>query len=398
MKIAFLRGAHLNAWELQSYETIARRHEFTAIGADWQFYVGPLPGAIQVRRPHLWGSQWAKIHDSLPVLFNRGLSWATGRSFGLDNLKSILGSPEIVHSAELYSTMTFQALEFKRRTGCRLVVTVWENLLGMGELHPWRKQRKAQVLQEADAILAVTETTRRMLIEEGVAPHRIVVIPPAVDTERFKPQERDRGLCERLGIAQTDFIILFIGRLVSEKGIAELLDTIPIILKSGAPKRIRYLFVGQGPMAKEIAIAQKRYGRVVLTAGSFGYGELPKIHNLADLFVLPSKPVRKWQEQFGYVLVESMACGKCVISTTSGSIPDVVGDAATLVAPGDASALAAKILELLEAPLVRKEFGEAALRRVGTQFSPFVVTPQLESLYAHVLSKGNNVTPDAFQN
>lgn len=69
--------------------------------------------------------------------------------------------------------------------------------------------------------------------------------------------------------------------------------------------------------------------------GSYNYEMMPKIHNLVDIFVLPSIPTRYWQEQFGYVLVESMSCGKPVVTTTCGSIPEVVDNAGVVVPTND---------------------------------------------------------------
>jgi starch synthase len=81
--------------------------------------------------------------------------------------------------------------------------------------------------------------------------------------------------------------------------------------------------------------------------GFVPYSEMPILHRLADVLVLPSYPTMTWQEQFGMVLAEAMASGKPVISTRSGSIPEVVEEAGLLISPGDYYALAQGIEHLM---------------------------------------------------
>jgi alpha-maltose-1-phosphate synthase len=382
MKIAFVRGPHLNPWELQTYRLIAQKHDFTAIGADWQFYnqAIDIPN-INVRKAHLWAAHSRYLNRQLPILLNRSLSWTTGRSYGLWDLESLVQDADILHSAEIYSTMTFQCLQIKKRTGARLVATVWENLPGMGELHPWRRRRKQEIINAIDAVLAVTETSRKTLIQEGVPVYKITVIPPAVDQDKFHPQAKDPALCSRLGIKPADIVILFVGRLVAEKGVLDILDAIPSVLKRCPDQGIRFLFAGHGPLAGNIKEARRQWPMSIILSPFLPYEQLPVLHSLADIFVLPSKSAPKWQEQFGYVLSESMACKKAIITTRSGSIPDVVADAALLISPGDVRALAEGLVELILSAPKRQELAERARRRAEEVFSLKAVTPQLESFY-----------------
>ena len=63
----------------------------------------------------------------------------------------------------------------------------------------------------------------------------------------------------------------------------------------------------------------------VLLAGGVPHTDIHRLHSAADIFVLPSIPTHLWQEQFGIVLIESMACGVPVVAARSGSIPEVIG-------------------------------------------------------------------------
>ena len=97
------------------------------------------------------------------------------------------------------------------------------------------------------------------------------------------------------------------------------------------------------------------------------YARMEEFYRELDLFVLPSIPVEGMVEQFGFVLIEAMACGLPVIATRVGGIPEVVGDAAELVPPGNSSALGDSIRSLLQDESRRKKFAllgrERALRR-----------------------------------
>jgi glycosyltransferase involved in cell wall biosynthesis len=113
---------------------------------------------------------------------------------------------------------------------------------------------------------------------------------------------------------------------------------------------------------------------------------MPRIHNLADIFVLASQPTPVWQEQFGYVLAESMACGKAVVATTSGSIPEIVGDAGLLVPPSDFQSLAEALGGLLADGARRRELGTRARLRATALFDRRAVSAHLRSHYEALLS------------
>lgn len=386
MRIAFVRGAFLNPWELQSYQTLAKPFSILPIGADWQFYRTPIqiPG-ISIEKATVAGGSLATFGERGPILYNKATSWLFGVSYGLADLDRFSASCDLLHSAELHSTLTAQCLAIKRRTGVPVVITVWENLPHQGELHPFRRYRKQQASHQVDGILAVTETTKRMLISEGISSDRITVIPMAVDLNHFKPTPKDPQLLAQFGLTPDDFIVLFVGRLESEKGVAELLDTIPTILAQFPSQRIRFCFVGEGSWSQRLLKSGAYLHDSIRVHPFISYAELPKVHNLADVFVLPSKPTPKWQEQFGYVLVESMACGKPIVTTSSGSIPDVVGDAAIMVSPADVAALSSQIVRLIASPEERVLYAQKALGRAQTLYNPKTVSDHISRFYQKVL-------------
>src|SRR5258708_12470301 len=120
MKITFVRGPHLNPWELQTYMPLAHRHFFTAVGADWQFYNGPFEATrIHIQKASVWGARLGRLCPTLFVLYNRALSWTLGQSYGFYDLDTFAKEAAILHSAETSSTMTYQSLQIPPTTGCK---------------------------------------------------------------------------------------------------------------------------------------------------------------------------------------------------------------------------------------------------------------------------------------
>src|SRR6185437_10534591 len=311
MKIAYVRGAFLNPFEFQLYAPLAERHELIAIGADWQFYQQPVafPG-VRVKKAALWATALAPIWPASPIVFNRSLSWTTGRSYGLLGLESLVERPDILHSSETFFSMTFQSLLLKRRLGCKLVVTVNENLPHMGETHPLRRRRKHEVMREADLFIAITSNTRNMLVEEGIEPGRIEIVSSSIDLERFKPAPKDERLLSRLGLRKEDCVVLFVGRFVEEKGIREMLEAHRILRGKNSSLPVRWCFVGAGPLLGLLQKARAAFPSDIVLPPFVPYEQIHSLHQIADIFTLPSKPAYKVAEQFGYVLAESMACQK----------------------------------------------------------------------------------------
>jgi glycosyltransferase involved in cell wall biosynthesis len=113
--------------------------------------------------------------------------------------------------------------------------------------------------------------------------------------------------------------------------------------------------------------------------------DIPKMMHGFDIVVVPSV----WQEIFGRVNIEAMCCGKPVIATTQGGIPEIVLHEKTglLVPPEDATALSEAILRLLNNPEERKAFGEEGRKRVAENFTAEIHASMIERCYAELLGR-----------
>lgn len=112
---------------------------------------------------------------------------------------------------------------------------------------------------------------------------------------------------------------------------------------------------------------------------------MPALYRGADIFVFPSVPVPDWQEQFGMALLEAMACGVACVTTYSGAIPEIAGDAAVLCSPGDFVGLRRALLGLIVEPGRRRDLGAAGLARVREHFTLAHLAHGLAGVYAGLM-------------
>jgi glycosyltransferase involved in cell wall biosynthesis len=322
---------------MQSYEPLASKYELTGYaGAMNSYDVSGLK--FPVRRLHKAEEYYEGLHwplNSLAygALLSRGMNY---RMFGLEKE---LADQDILHAAETYNGYSYQCALAKGNK--KLALTVWENI-------PFASFRNFKgltnnhkivdyVKDRTDVFIAVTGRANVALQIEGVPEDRIRDIPVGVDTSRFRPEGRDPLMREHVGAKEDDFLVLFVARLTKEKGVYDLLHAIKLIALDPTLGHVKVAIAGSGPEKDSMAslIGKLGIGDRVRLIGSFTYDEIPKLYHAADAFILPSTAVHYWQEQFGMVLIEAMACGLPVISTRSGSIPEVVGDSGLLIQPND---------------------------------------------------------------
>jgi len=276
-------------------------------------------------------------------------------------LDKVLDNFDVVHAAELSFWFAASAARARaaRSSGFKLVQTVWETI---PFLDTWRNRHarkfRSEVLAATDLYLAATERARAALRLEGVHDDRIEVCPPGVDIERFRvppPAERP-----------TEHVVLSPGRLVWEKGHQDVLRAVAALRDGIAGDPLpapRVVIIGRGPEEKRLLSYSQELGlgdRVEVR--SVRYDEMPSIYASASCMVLASLPMAGagfhpfdvprvfWEEQFGLVFAEGMAAGLDIITTTSGAIPEVVGDSGSYFAPGDWLGLARL---LRDGPLTR---------------------------------------------
>lgn len=382
-KVALIRGWYLNPWEMMRYEPLTDEFDISAIGTYNPLF--DLSGInLSIEKLH-WPGELFRVFGKTPFqLINRGLykffrynQWM----FGFENK---LKHSDILHSADTHHMFSLQAARVKKKFGKKLVLTVWENIPFQDEKYSALKAISREVIQCTDIFMPVTERSREMLLLEGVPDEKIIVIPQPVDLNKFKPRDKDNSLLEKLGCKKNEPLILFVGRLHRTKGVDFLLYAYKrLIQDSTVSTAPRLVIVGSGEKEASLKELGRRLGvtKNICWLSSVDHGDLPAYYSAADIFVLPSIPAREWQEQFGMVIIEAMACGKPVVTTLSGSIPDVVGDAAILVQPADFTALYQALKNLISSPDMMSEYAIRARKRAESIFAPSRIAEGTAEVY-----------------
>lgn len=196
-------------------------------------------------------------------------------------------------------------------------------------------------VRRARRVIAVSESTKRDLIRYyDLSPDKIDVVHNGVDAS-FQPLAADQVAAFRLEQNLPDRFILFVGTLEPRKNVVGIIEGYAQLPRSRPPLM---LVGGRGWLYDEIFARVEALGLTdeVHFVGYVPAEELPLWYNAAALFVYPSL-----YEGFGLPPLEAMACGTPVITSTSSSLPEVVGQAGLMVDPTDTEALAAAMAQVL---------------------------------------------------
>jgi glycosyltransferase involved in cell wall biosynthesis len=401
-RVLIVRGHQVTQWELYPWRELPERFEVSFLLTGSNRYATPRglrPVRVRALRDLLPGGAVGELGTR--ALGDRYLS-----------AEEAFASAEIVHGEELSYWFAAEAARRRRRHGFKLVQTVWETLPLLAAYRNRHARRYRElVLAETDLFLPATERAAEALRLEGVAPERMSVCLPGIDTARFAaassgppPTEQGRFAAPSPGLPVAEHIggfaaapsesppaehtIVSPGRLVWEKGHHDVLRALAALhrgLVSGADGRSlrpRLLLVGSGPEERRLREHAAELGLAdSLEIRSVPYEQMPAIFAEASAMVLASLssataayhpldvPHAFWEEQFGLVLAEALAAGLAIVASTSGAIPEVLAGAPVdLVAPGDwmgiARALAAGPLS--RPPGARVSHPAEAVQRYST--------------------------------
>lgn len=375
MRIAIVRGDFANHWEIQNFLPLAKKHELTLFtGLNPISGQTDLPGIKVVRLPSPVDLNFGRINRWRMGILNR--IFTDGHV--LFDLENRLSGFDIAHCAETYYSYTQQCLEAKKRGLVKAVVsTVWENIPFNNEGIRGRKAFKKRAFLEMDKFLAVTKQAKEALVAEGCFSGKITVLRPGVDLKVFRPQRiKVYKNIRRAGGLKP----LFAGRLVAEKGIWELVRVFGRISKS-VPD-LQLVVVGNGPLREKVEEYCRTLDLSVTFLGQVAYEDMPKIYSLADIFVHPVVGSDTWQEQYGMVLVEAMACGVPVVAVDNGAVAEVVDKGGLVVGAGQ---LEKTLVSLVKRPFKRQNLGKAGLKTAMAKYDRDKYARELERIYQEIL-------------
>jgi glycosyltransferase involved in cell wall biosynthesis len=250
----------------------------------------------------------------------------------------------------------------------------------------WMNRGVTWALGRADAIVGVSKYTARTFVEAGYRPNRVHAVLNAIEPSHWDPSLDPAPGRASLGVPDGAPLIVSVARLFRWKGHFELLSAIALVKRKHP--NVRLAVVGSDyPVDSGTTQMLKKHARElgigenVLFTGQ--RSDVALLLAACDVFSLPS-----FEEPFGLVFAEAMAMKRPVVALTNGGTPEVVehGKCGLLSPPGDIDALAANLLQLLDDPALRAQFGEYGRLRVEQHFTPQRMASDFATLYDRMLA------------
>lgn len=195
------------------------------------------------------------------------------------------------------------------------------------------------ILGRADAVIAVSD-------EVALQVRASFTVPPAVDLARGPTHSREE-IRAALGTAPETVVVLAVGRLHPDK-------SLHVFVEALQGKEAEGWVAGEGP--DRARLESLAHGSNVKLLGH--RDDVPSLLAAADIFALPTAA-----ESYGFAAMEAVAAGLPVVSTNTGSIPQIVGDAGLLVSPGDTPGFVNALHRLIDSPQLRAELAQNARNR-----------------------------------
>jgi glycosyltransferase involved in cell wall biosynthesis len=347
--------------------------EIAALGVELTALVPPSWREPRVGVTHL-DRRFTKGYklEVLPIRLNgqHHLHFYGGLAQALERLR-----PEVFHiDEESFNLATYLAMRAGRAVGARCCFYNWANI---DRLYPPPfSYFERYTLRHAHHAIAGNQEAATIIRRHGFKGPISVIPQFGVDEQLFSPvgtqQPSSRGA----------FTIGFLGRLVAEKGVLDILEAMAEL-----PAAIHLLLIGDGALRGQIeqrATALGIHERITIT-GPLPSTAIPATLRNLDLLVLPSRTRPNWKEQFGRALIEAMSCGVPVLGSDSGEIPNVIGDGGLVVPEGDVNALRAAIEQLYRDPALHAELSRRGRQRVLDQFTQAAIARRHVAVYQQML-------------
>ncbi len=327
----------------------------------------PLVVAKRLRR-------WLKDRD-LPHHAADELRTVLYNEWAIDKAKAALSGDAPDAIVERLSLFGCVGMELSRRFNCPHVVEV--NALLSREAAQYRnlemsrlaEEIELRVLQQADAVIAVSSELRQMLGSFGIDINKITVVPNGTDMAAFDPETDGASARAELGL-NGNFVVGFAGSLKIWHGVDLLITAFAEILAEDDQAKL--LIVGTGPVEDVLKKQASLAGIAdsVIFTGGVEHSDIPRYLGAMDVAAAPFRA----QDDFYFSpikIFEYMAAGRCVVASQLGQIEEVIADRQTglLCPPDDVNALAEALLSALRDPNLRRDVGAAARQRVANQYT-----------------------------
>ena len=277
-----------------------------------------------------------------PRRWTAALAWLRGLKALEPELRR--SGVSVVVSLELFSVGTRQATRLARRLNVPHFVFVTEVLDDnpLYRIPPWRGNARRAV-RTLNGVLCWNDAGASHAASRGVPPDRVVVLSPGVDTSLFRPPESEIRPPRAITV----------GELRPDKGVMDVIAATELALDR-LPDDFELIVIGDGPLRDDVETAAMSRPWLKVR------GKLPRAQVATELaaaraFVLAPHSRPFWAEQFGFAVVEAMACGLPVVVTRCGALGEVVPPHNPVVDERDLTALADGLIEAMSP--VGREWG-----------------------------------------
>ncbi len=254
--------------------------------------------------------------------------------------------PDIVHmDEEPYSFVTWHGMRHARKAGAKVLFFSWQNIYR--DYPPPFRWIEQKVLAWSRYGIMGNAAADQIWRRKGFTGDSMVLPQFGVTPSLFTPRGARSAAQFVIGSASR--------RLNPEKGV-------DLILRAAArlPGNWQIKIAGDGgaraeleKLADDLSIKER-----VQFVGKIGSEDVPAFLRQLDVMVLPSRTLPTWKEQFGRVIIESMACEVPVIGSDSGEIPNVIGDAGLVFPEDDVDALYEHLYMLQQSTAAREQLGK----------------------------------------
>jgi glycosyltransferase involved in cell wall biosynthesis len=285
--------------------------------------------------------------------------------------------PDIVHAHDPHGiAMAALALSFAGGAAAPVLIAsrrVDFHLKG-NSLSRWK-------YRQVDCFIAASEMIRRLLVADGIPATRTVTVHEGIDVEHVAAAEAV-NIHEAFWLPHHAPVVGNVAALVPHKGQRYLVDAAHLVVQELPDAR--FVILGEGELRDHLERQVRDYHleKHVLLPG-FRTDVLGCIKAF-DVFAMSSVT-----EGLGTSLLDAMACGKAIVATDTGGIPEVVepGVTGTLVAPRDSRAMATAIVALLADESKRRTMGDAGLARVRARFTVERMVAETAAVYGRAAGK-----------
>jgi colanic acid/amylovoran biosynthesis glycosyltransferase len=281
-------------------------------------------------------------------------------------------SPNIIHAH--FGKGGYYCTPIAKHLRVPLVTTFHGSDITQNDKFSYSKNHREIVFQQSSKIIAVSKFIESKLLQAGCAPEKIIQHYIGIDTQFFS----------RKGKKSEQPLVLFVGRLIEQKGCQYLLKAMKIVQKEMPDAKL--IVAGDGNYREKLQHFASSIKHIDFI-GSQNRAQVKELMSEAWLTCLPSiKMVRGNEEGMPTVCMESQAMGTPVVAFNTGGVSEGVDHGCTgLLSPEkNVGQLAENLLSLLKSDATRAAFAQAGIKRTNTFFNIKSQCQVLENIYREI--------------